>query len=147
MPPLNPPNGLENLMKYGSMKWKDIVMQVSNLARDGFAVPLNLAKRLQVWKSYILANPILSEIYAPNGKLLEQGETCFRIKYADFLDKLAIEGIDAFYSGIFAQSIIDTIQANGGVVTLADLSSYRPVIRRPLYGTYRGLKVVTGPGL
>jgi hypothetical protein len=42
-----------------------------------------------------------------------------------------------------AARIAEAMGENGGLVTLDDLSGYRPVKRKVLHGTYRGLEILT----
>ena len=37
------------------------------------------------------------------------------------------------------------MRRNGGLITAADLAAYRPVIREPVRGWYRGVEVVSMP--
>jgi len=128
---------------YGRLPWKDLFEGVIQLARNGFRVPLNLAKRIETWKTTVLTHPVLAPIYAPDGVLLKEGELCFKTKLADLFEQISINGLAAFYSGKVAQSIISTIQSAGGFMTLEDLKSYRPIIRRPLQQDYKGFHITT----
>src|SRR5581483_11252065 len=51
----------------------------------------------------------------------------------------------AVYAGSVARAIAAAVAARGGVLTTADLARYRPRWRRPLYGTFRGRRVLTFP--
>ena len=57
--------------------------------------------------------------------------------------KIAREGIDSFYRGDIAQTIVTDMQNNGGLLNAKDLAEYQPQQREPLWGKYRGLKVAT----
>lgn len=78
-----------------------------------------------------------SESFAPNGTLLGLGDTCYRKKYADTLERIANEGVEAFYSGSIAQNIIDKIQATGGIMTLDDLANYSVNVKNASTIDYR----------
>jgi gamma-glutamyltranspeptidase/glutathione hydrolase/leukotriene-C4 hydrolase len=84
-----------------------------------------------------------SEVYLPNGVPVKQGDIVKRPALANTLEAIAIEGADAFYQGEIAKSMVDTIQAAGGIVTLEDFKSYRPIIRRTVSTYYNGRKVTT----
>lgn len=57
------------------------------------------------------------------------------------MERIANEGSSAFYTGPIAESIINTIQATNGTMTLEDLRDYE-VISRPVITTpYRGLEL------
>lgn len=84
-----------------------------------------------------------SEVYMPKGKPVREGDIVRRPNLANTLETIAKEGADAFYHGEIAKSLIKTIQSNGGIMTLDDLQSYRPVIRPTVHTYYNGRKVTT----
>jgi gamma-glutamyltranspeptidase/glutathione hydrolase len=49
------------------------------------------------------------------------------------------------YEGERARAIVETVQAGGGSITLADLAAYRVVWRRPVRTEFRGHEVVANP--
>ena len=52
---------------------------------------------------------------------------------------------EAFRTGWVAQDFVDTVRANGGVLTMDDFLNYTVKPREPLRGAYHGLTVVTMP--
>ncbi|KAK6393785.1 hypothetical protein LTR65_002162 [Meristemomyces frigidus] len=80
----------------------------------------------------------------PFGTLLGLGDTITRKRYADTLETIAKRGPDAFYTGPIAEATINTIQANGGIMTLEDLKNYTVAIRPPASIDYRGYKIRSG---
>jgi gamma-glutamyltranspeptidase/glutathione hydrolase len=79
--------------------------------------------------------------FAPNGTLLGLGDTITRRRYADTLEAIANRGPDAFYTGPIAQTIIKTIQSNGGTMTMQDLQNYTVAIQTPQNITYRNFTI------
>ena len=61
------------------------------------------------------------------------------------LRRIANDGPAAFYSGATGLAIAREMAKTGGLVTREDLASYRPRIRQPVTGRYRGLDVVSFP--
>lgn len=61
---------------------------------------------------------------------------------ATTLRTVAAGGADAFYRGGIAETIAADMRANGGFVTLADLSAYEAVDSEIGSGTYRGVELV-----
>ena len=54
--------------------------------------------------------------------------------------QIAEEGVEAFYSGSIADSIVADMKAHGGLLTKQDLNNAsRP--HAPLIGSYRGLRL------
>lgn len=83
------------------------------------------------------------KIFAREGRLLQKGDTITRPAYGRTLRLLAESGADAFYTGPLAQSSIDTIRRNGGIMTLDDLRDYEAVVQPAVKGTYRGRTLYT----
>ncbi|KAJ3380363.1 hypothetical protein HDU92_006041 [Lobulomyces angularis] len=129
---------------WGKLPWKKLFEDSINLAWEGFPVQRNLAWRISKYLPKILSDPILKEIYAPEGRGLVDGETCYRRRYAAALENIAENGIKSFYAGEYAESIVKTVQSKGGILTLEDLKNYKPILKRPLEGQYRDYKVTTG---
>ncbi|CAG8584908.1 1626_t:CDS:10, partial [Cetraspora pellucida] len=130
--------------KYGKLPWKRLFEPSINMCRKGFQVPPELGLRLQRHREIVVKNPQLSEIYAPNGNVLKEGQILYRTKFADTLETIANNHTE-FYRGSIAKSIIKRVKATGGIMTLKDLENYRPIVRKPLVGFYHGRKILTTP--
>ncbi|CAG8443195.1 1148_t:CDS:10, partial [Acaulospora colombiana] len=125
--------------KYGKLPWKRLLEPSINISRNGFPVPPELGVRLELYRDVIMNNPQLAATYAPNGELLKEGQILYRTNYSITLEKIANDYTD-FYNGSIARSLIKTIKASGGIMTLEDLANYRPVLREPVVGYYHGRK-------
>lgn len=53
------------------------------------------------------------------------------------------DGADVFYQGEIAHAMVEDFRANGGLLALDDLQTYKPRRRDPLWGTYRDWKIST----
>ncbi|TIC96988.1 Gamma-glutamyltransferase [Colletotrichum higginsianum] len=140
--------GLEYIhKKYGVLPWKAVVTPAAQLATTGFRVSEDLvrymANAINGQYNFLVEDPVWAEEFAPNGKLLQLGDTIYRKRYGATLAKIAEEGPDAFYSGPIAESIIATVRATNGSLTLDDLSSYKVVTRPSLSISYRGHRLVS----
>ena len=51
---------------------------------------------------------------------------------ADTLTRIANQGAEAFYEGPIAESIVATVQANGGKLTQDDMAGYQALKREPV---------------
>ena len=47
--------------------------------------------------------------------------------------------------GTLGDEIVRAVRDGGGILSAADLQAYRPVVRTPLVGQYRGYQLVTMP--
>ncbi|KDN37763.1 hypothetical protein RSAG8_09918, partial [Rhizoctonia solani AG-8 WAC10335] len=137
--------GFEALHKrYGKLPWKKIFEPVIKLAK-GFQVSRELAKVLAGNLPYITEDPLWAAVYAPNGTVAVSGQTIRRPTYAKALQRIADEGVNAFYTGPIANNIITKAQANGGIITLEDLKKYQVVIRKPVQIKYRNYTITSCP--
>lgn len=137
--------GFEALHKrHGKLPWKKIFEPVIKLAK-GFEVSRELAKVLAGNLTYITEDPTWAAVYAPNGTVAVAGQTIRRPTYAKTLQRIANEGVDAFYTGSIANNSIAKAQANGGIITLDDLKKYKVIIRKPVQIKYRDYTITSCP--
>ncbi|RXK42215.1 gamma-glutamyltransferase [Tremella mesenterica] len=128
---------------YGSLSWEELVMPVAEIAEKGWQVSRELARRLRLFGQFMLDSPTWSEIYAPRGYLLVEGEFIQRKAYARTLKRIAQEGPGAFYEGDIAKSTVKTIGSHGGVMTLRDLADYKARSSPAISQTWRGKQIYT----
>ena len=133
--------------KYGSLAWEELVEPSIPVARNGFPAGAKLVEALHAERTHIMSNPLFREIYAPTGDLVSVGDHIKLTKLSETLELIAKHGPDIFYDpdGPIAPSLIKTILETGGIMTMDDLVSFRPVTGKPLSTTYRGLKVMSSP--
>lgn len=132
------------LEKFGSMSWPEVIEPARKIAAEGFAVPQALADDLR--EASVLAQfPESRRIFLNDGKYFTEGDRLQQPDLAETLARLKEHGPGEFYKGRTAQFIVDEMKTGGGLITLQDLQSYRPVIREPLRGTYRGHEIITMP--
>ncbi|MGE0461773.1 MAG: gamma-glutamyltransferase, partial [Vicinamibacterales bacterium] len=72
------------------------------------------------------------------------GDRFFNNDYASTLRAIQKGGAEAFYRGEIARTIAEDMEANGGILTYADLAQYRAIEREPVVGQYRGHALYAG---
>jgi gamma-glutamyltranspeptidase/glutathione hydrolase len=88
--------------------------------------------------------PATRKIYVkPNGAVLGVGDTLRNRDMATTLRRVAEHGAEDFYSGAISDAIIADMEANGGLLSRADLAACVPEEKAPLWGTYRGWRYAT----
>ncbi|KAF9361700.1 hypothetical protein BGX26_000055 [Mortierella sp. AD094] len=138
--------GLELAHKrYGKLPWERLFAPAVKMAREGWALGPELARRLQLVKEMIETEPDWSHVFAPEGVALREGQLIKREALADTLETIGRDGADAFYTGKIAQMMVDHVQANGGILTMDDMKGYKPLVKQPMVGYYQGRKVYTSP--
>lgn len=135
--------------KYGRSPWPLLFEGAIKLARDGFKVTPELARRLLFFEKDILANPTLRPTYAPKGNILEEGDICKRENLAETLQILADAGnADPFYQGCIKASLMAFIKRMTPSdvempITDEDFAEYKVKFRNVLIGTFKSKQIVT----
>lgn len=135
------------LQKYGSMSLREVLVPAMRYARNGVAlVDAELDHRTRRKRRIPDAERFrhLTNLYLGGPTDLESGQrvTSPQLKA---LELLAESGAVAFYEGPIAHSIVDTVRAAGGVMTLDDLKRMDVVERSPLTGRLQDYSIVTMP--
>ncbi|KAH9847137.1 gamma-glutamyltranspeptidase [Lenzites betulinus] len=135
--------GLEEAhRRWGKLPWKTLVQPAIHLA-EGWTVQTELARRLEMFSTLMLNEPDWQAIFAPEGRLLQAGETIRRTNLSRTLAAVAEGGADAFYTGPIADAIVEKVRLTGGILSLEDLAGYEVQVKRALKGTYRGRTLYT----
>ena len=120
-------------------------MPAVHVARNGWKVNEDLVRYMALAivgiDNFLVNEPTWAIDFAPEGKLLQLGDTITRQRYADTLESIAKRGPDAFYTGPIAEATIQTLQHHNGTMTMADLKNYTAAIRAPAAITYRDYNV------
>jgi gamma-glutamyltranspeptidase/glutathione hydrolase len=136
------------LREYGKLTAAKVVAPALRLARDGFPAGRHLSRAAATVAPKLDADNPLRELLMPGGQPLVRGHLVRRPELAATLDLLGREGFAAFYRegpGTIGSQILDAVQKHGGVMSSADLRSYKPVVRTPLQGTYRDFRLYVIP--
>ncbi len=139
--------GLElALKKYGTMSLQRVIAPAIALAQEGIIVTPDLANSLINLKARVSQWPSSNRVfYKKDNQNFYPGERLIQKDLAHSLRQIAQVGSEGFYQGEIANKIISAIQDAGGVMTLKDLHDYRAIIRKPVYGEYRGYQIATMP--
>ncbi|XP_043711893.1 glutathione hydrolase 3-like isoform X2 [Telopea speciosissima] len=111
--------------KYGRLAWKSLFQPAIRLARDGFVVAPYLGSAIKKSEKLIMADPGLRKVFAPNGKLLRPGDTCYNVELGHTLEAIAENGPQAFYNGTLGENFVRDVRQVGGILTMEDLRHYK----------------------
>jgi gamma-glutamyltranspeptidase/glutathione hydrolase len=134
------------LERYGSGKFTlaQLLAPAIRLAREGVAVGGLLADTLPRSAPRLARWPSTAKIFfKPDGSPFARGELLKQTDLAITLETIAREGPKAFYQGPIAEKTVAAVRDADGVMTLDDLKRYRPVVRAPVRGTYRGYEIAS----
>jgi gamma-glutamyltranspeptidase/glutathione hydrolase len=129
--------------KFGKLPWRDVVEPAVRLAAEGFVVSKDFARDLQGSES-LAQFPESRRIFQRNGDFYKPGERFQQPELASTLQLIADKGPTGFYKGKTAQLIASAMR-DKGLISLKDLADYKPAVRKPIEGTYRGYRVITMP--
>ncbi len=128
----------------GKVKWEDLVAPAIELADEGFILDESLPTSIAEGRRFLEKWPEAARIYLPEGKVPRPGDRFVNKDYASTLRAIQRGGADAFYRGEIAKKIAADMEANGGIITYADLAQYRAIEREPVAGQYRGHTLYAG---
>jgi gamma-glutamyltranspeptidase/glutathione hydrolase len=138
--------GLEfALEKFGKLERKLVIQPAIDYAMNGFEVDSTLALNLKSYKETLEKDKYAKSIYYKEGKIPKVGEIIKNIDYGKTLKEIQTNGPEAFYKGKIADLIVKDAEQNGGFITKEDLLVYKPVVKEPLIGKYRGYDIITSP--
>lgn len=139
------PAGFEYISKtYGKLPFKTVMQPAIRLAREGF--PLN--QRLRggiVAKRETFNAGAAAKVFLLKGEVPEVGTIIKQPELAKTLTTLAEQGAAGFYKGPIARQLVEGVKKMGGIWSLQDLASYAVKERKPVYGEYRGARIISAP--
>jgi gamma-glutamyltranspeptidase/glutathione hydrolase len=131
---------------YGKLPFAATFEGAIALADTGFVVNMRYARALTANADLLQRFPGSKAIFfRADGKPLQFRERLVQSDLANTLRRIQSEGIEAFYAGDIARRVGTYVTANGGVLSAADFAAYKPVVRDPVRGTYRGCEVLSMP--
>ena len=129
--------------RFGRLPWKDVVAPAIALARDGFVVPERLQKNRDADMPNYAGKTNFAAYYAG----MNAGATFKQPHLAATLQRIAAQGDKGFYEGRTADLIVAQMGRGPvkGIITKADLASYKAVWREPVRASWNGFDVITAP--
>ncbi len=130
--------------EYGNLKLGDVLAPAIGYAQCGFPVSPIIAAQ---WKMLlpVLTSQEAIRVYTMNGIAPKGGDIVRNSDLAATFQEVANSGTKVFYEGSIAEKIVNTVQQDGGFLTLDDLKSHKTEITKPISTTYNGLDVFEHP--
>ena len=141
---------LEILDAAGTLPRRTVLAPAIRAARQGFWVSPKYQQMAAARLECLRRDSEASRIFlAPDGSGSYQvppiGSLVRQPDLARTLERLAAAGPAAIYEGPTARAIVETVEKNGGVLSVEDLRRYQTRRRSPLEGQYRGHRLLTMP--
>ncbi len=131
--------------KYGKLPWAQVLEPAIKLAREGFAVSFELSASLREESELLEKDPESRRIFLRDGKHYEPGEIFVQPELAATLTRISQTGAQAFYGGPIAEAMVSSVKAHQGLMEASDLAAYKPTLRKPLQGAFRGYDILSVP--
>ena len=141
--------------RFGKLPWGDLMAPAIELAENGFALTEKGANMLNRYRDdFINLNRFdVAYLRAPSAgisspeseqiTLWKTGDLLRLPELAQTLRQIQANGRDGFYKGQVADLFVQEMQAQGGLISQADLDAYEAKWRDPIELSYRGHKVIT----
>lgn len=143
--PGNPAGVVAMAERHCSMPLSRLVEPAVRLARDGVTLTPEQAYFHEILHPILTSTPEAAALYAPEGRMLREGDL-FRFPDAgDALERLADEGAELFYEGEIGARVAEWVLERGGTLGPADMAAYEPIDREPVRASFRGTEVLTNP--
>ena len=121
--------------QHGKLPWSKLFEPAINLASQGFAISPRLHAQLKA-DAYLRLDPTArAYFFQANGEPHPIGHVLRNPELAAVLQRIATEGVQAFYTGEVAEAVVRKVQqhpSNPGRLALSDLASYQAKERTPL---------------
>jgi gamma-glutamyltranspeptidase/glutathione hydrolase len=138
--------------KFGKLPMREVLAPVIAYAREGVPTPPVIAAE---WEGSIDFHHSLKEFaplhgnldaqFAPGGRTPATGEVFRNPQLADFLEHLATDGRDWFYTGDGAKRLAAYLQKSGSALTTEDFARHASTWVDPVSTNYRGHDVYEIP--
>ena len=124
--------------RYGSRPIEQMIAPAEQGARFGFPISRALARDLAAVGPALLSDADARGIFAPNGKLLAEGDKLVQPALSATLADLRVNGVGELYQGVLARRLVAASAQAGGPITEADLRAALPKVMATLVLTDRG---------
>jgi len=135
------PAGLDALWRtHGRLPWGNVVEPALALARDGVRMPAAQASCLAMLEP-VMTMREGARIYAPGGRLLQEGDSLAQPGLVAALELVRDEGARSVYEGSIARELVTLVAEREGRITAGDLAAFDAGWSEPARARYAGRTV------
>jgi gamma-glutamyltranspeptidase/glutathione hydrolase len=149
------------LAEYGTLSLAEVLAPSIELA-DGYPIEAEMADRIENWRDKLKEWPYSKQVMLPHlgeareaphpGEIFRQPDLAATLRKLVEAEAAALKAgksrkeaiqaaYDRFYRGDIAEEFVRSVKEQGGLITLADLDKWRPLVEEPLATNYRGVDV------
>ncbi len=131
--------------RFGRLPLHRVVEPAVHLARRGFRSDVVYDAIAAAYRPLLRRNELAASRLLVNGEapLSLLGQRLPQPELADAIEQIGRDAGESFHRGDIARAIVDDVARGGGVLSLDDLATYRPIVGDPTWGSYRGKRVAT----
>jgi gamma-glutamyltranspeptidase/glutathione hydrolase len=126
---------------WGRLSLEQCLAPAIAIARAGFRVTQILETALDAQRARLVAGGATQ--WSLFG--LRRGDCFVQAKLAALLEAVGRNGAPAFYSGVYANAMADTVQRLGGTLSTQDLAAHRSEATAPVMTRWAGVTIATQP--
>jgi gamma-glutamyltranspeptidase/glutathione hydrolase len=130
---------------HGKLPFARVIEPAIHLANDGFEVDTVRSRSIDSDRERLYLFAASRSQYLPGGHAPAPGSRLVQRDLGRTLEAIRDSGTAGFYRGRVAQLIVDEMARGGGIMSLADLASYKAIWREPVALTYRGHTIYSMP--
>jgi gamma-glutamyltranspeptidase/glutathione hydrolase len=135
----------EAVRRWGTARLEDLAAPAARLAREGVVLNAGQAYVAKILADLLTSTPECAALWAPDGRVLREGEVLRNPELGDVLALLGRDGAEPFYRGDVAAAVCSWLRERGGWLTGEDLAGYHAIERAPVSIGYRDRDVLTNP--
>ena len=135
----------EAMARWGTIGLAELAAPAAKLAREGVVLNGGQAYIVEILADLLQSTPECAVLWAPEGRVLREGELLRNPELGDALERLGQDGAKPFYSGDIADAVCAWLGERGGSVSKEELAGYGAIERTPLRMGYRDREVLTNP--
>ncbi|HET8523462.1 MAG TPA: gamma-glutamyltransferase, partial [Thermomicrobiales bacterium] len=129
------------LKRFGTRTFAELAERAITYAENGFPLTHDGARSIADNRSVLERFPSSAAVFFPGGESPREGAVLRQSDLGRTLRQIAAGGRDVFYEGDIAKRIAAFMAANGGAITVDDLSDHTTEFAPPLETTYRNYTV------
>ncbi len=132
--------------RFGRLPFPDVIAPAIRLASEGFIVDEYRSRSIDGYRAWLyLFSASRRYFLVDSGQAPAPGTRWVQRDLGRTLEAIRDRGTDGFYRGWVADSIVAEMDRGGGLISHADLASYRPHWREPVKLSYRGHTIYSMP--
>lgn len=128
---------------YGRLPMATLLAPAIKIANEGYVIDDSYRTYAKLRLESLRENKAAARIFLKDNQVPPEGYVLKQPELANTLASIAREGHQGFYDGAVARQLIKSVQEDGGIWKLEDLTAYQTVRREPVRFTYRDATVVS----